>query len=469
MRKPVRKLSAFGGLAGLLLSTLYLGTAEASHVGCGTVITADTTLDGDIGPCAGDGIIIGANNITLDLNGHSIFGTPEQDDGSSAGVRLPNVTGVTITSGRGPQRSGTIRDFAAGIFINGGSSNNIGNLVIRDNVSPGGDALLGDGIALFHSGRNRIINNLVARNGPFDGIGVLGSDSNDNRIARNTVEETVGFVGGNSGEGTGILLNNFLDEEGTPRRGEPISNNQVLDNLVRRNYNSGISNVTHVRGRIVGNTVEDNGTAGETCEPVIDRSGQPVVDPETGEQRIACRPTAFPSNGIGVTRGPGSTGLAVNGVTQMFISSNRVTGNTGDGIALGGGGFTNTQVRENRVIGNVATGNGGSGNDFFRQDQGPAGRYDLHDHSVTDDFARQPSCDANVWSDNTFNTAFPVCATGGLGSPEGPEGDPSCNDTTDNDLDGAIDEGDPNCMPPPVRDVRPPPPPGDAPPPGGSL
>ncbi len=39
-------------------------------------------------------IIVGADNITLNLNGHTISGTPGPGDGNAAGVRVPNRTGV---------------------------------------------------------------------------------------------------------------------------------------------------------------------------------------------------------------------------------------------------------------------------------------------------------------------------------------------------------------------------------------
>ena len=48
--------------------------ALASHVGCGDTITADTTLDSDLVNCPNNGIVIGAEDVTLDLNGHRIDG-----------------------------------------------------------------------------------------------------------------------------------------------------------------------------------------------------------------------------------------------------------------------------------------------------------------------------------------------------------------------------------------------------------
>ena len=54
------------------------GRAPTSHVGCGAVITTDTMLDSDLVDCANNGIVIGADGVTLDLNGHRIDGDGTQ-------------------------------------------------------------------------------------------------------------------------------------------------------------------------------------------------------------------------------------------------------------------------------------------------------------------------------------------------------------------------------------------------------
>ncbi len=378
---------------------------RAGTLKCGDVITRSTTLTLDVRQCAGDGIIIGADNITLNLNGHTISGARGPGSGNEAGIRLPNRRGVTITGLPSPSdMKGTVTGFDAGVFINGGSGNSVENLIVRDNIGPDGEGepTLSDGIALFHSANNRIVNNVIARNGRYDGIGVLGVDSNDNLIEGNRVEDTVASAGDFVLDGQGIIITNFLDEFDTPRRGEPVSNNHVINNVVRRNDNSGISNITNIGARIVGNRVEDNGQRGERCGGFF-----------------GCQPAAISSNGIGFTAGP----LAPR-ITGALIEGNTVTGNTGNGIEL--------QTQENRVVGNTARANGGSD-----------ARFDLLDRNCC-----PPTCDANVWSDNVFNTANPLCTTGGLGSVEGPYGDPTCSDRRDNDFDGHIDEADFGCQPP---------------------
>ncbi len=88
-------------LAGTSLAVTGLAvtapSAVAAHIACGSVITADTALDGDIGPCPGDGLTITASNITLDLKGFRIFGA--NGPGDNAGIRLTNVTNVTVMNG----------------------------------------------------------------------------------------------------------------------------------------------------------------------------------------------------------------------------------------------------------------------------------------------------------------------------------------------------------------------------------
>ena len=92
------------------------GQAAASHVSCGATITADTTLDNDLVDCPTNGIIIAADDVTLDLNGHTIDGdgTPDSacdpiHDFCDFGVAFDNRDGVTV-------RDGSIREFEGGLL-----------------------------------------------------------------------------------------------------------------------------------------------------------------------------------------------------------------------------------------------------------------------------------------------------------------------------------------------------------------
>ena len=66
------------------------GAEAASNVSCGDTITTDTTLHKDLVNCPNNGIVIGADNVTLDLNGHTIDG-----DGTPAAGCDPRRNSVT--------------------------------------------------------------------------------------------------------------------------------------------------------------------------------------------------------------------------------------------------------------------------------------------------------------------------------------------------------------------------------------
>ena len=92
------------------------GHAQASQVGCGETITADTTLDSDLVDCPNNGIVIGADDITLDLNGHTVSGNGERvkrcgrRESCDFGLLNDGHDGVTV-------RNGSVRDFGTGVFV----------------------------------------------------------------------------------------------------------------------------------------------------------------------------------------------------------------------------------------------------------------------------------------------------------------------------------------------------------------
>ena len=68
-----RRLAAIVATAATVLAVPVI-PAQASHVTCGDVITQDTTLDSDLDDCPAEGIVIGADGVTLRPNGHTIDG-----------------------------------------------------------------------------------------------------------------------------------------------------------------------------------------------------------------------------------------------------------------------------------------------------------------------------------------------------------------------------------------------------------
>ena len=78
------------------------GLRRRSRVSCGDTITADTTLDSDLVDCPSNGIVIGADDITLDLNGHTVAGDGEpsrrvrEAEFCDVGVLNDGHDGVTV-------------------------------------------------------------------------------------------------------------------------------------------------------------------------------------------------------------------------------------------------------------------------------------------------------------------------------------------------------------------------------------
>jgi len=332
-----------------------------------------------------------ADNVVVDLNGHRVFGTPGPGNGRAVGIRIENRTGVTV-------QRGTVSDFDAGVLIRGGSANTLRQLVIRDNIGPADpDSEFGDGVAVINSPRNQIVNNVVDHNGQFDGIAILGDGSDANNVQANVVSDTVGLFNTPPLRGTGIVVANFFGDDPVPGA-EDLFDNSVVQNVVQRNTGSGIVSRSNVRGRILQNTVEDNGPLYYGNEPL---SGQGAGD------------------GIALSKDPNSATDA----TRVLVEGNRVVNNGEVGVLVYLDADANV-VRSNDVLDNGVAGIG-----IFTQDNrvienrtGGNGIIDLLDAN--------PDCDNNVWRRNTWGplppraaefgftaSYFPACTTTGGSGP----------------------------------------------------
>ena len=182
------------GGAAFVISLLVVPAAPATAavVSCGTVVTTSITLTSDLGPCPGDGLIAGADNITIDLGGYTISGT-----GSGAGVRVAQRDGVTVTRG-------TIEGFHTGVVLDESTDSTVSKLVLRDNLRgvnlAGSDGNLVEKNTILDSGLDAIrlglsADNLVSKNtlsGNVFGIGVADF-STGNLVEKNVIRDTVGF------------------------------------------------------------------------------------------------------------------------------------------------------------------------------------------------------------------------------------------------------------------------------------
>jgi len=99
----------------VLGSTLIFSlTPVFANPACGSTLTANTTLTGNIGPCEGNGLIIGADGITLNCAGHTISGRNHLN----VGITLDGRTKVTVKNCK-------VTGFATGFYLIGSSSNTL--------------------------------------------------------------------------------------------------------------------------------------------------------------------------------------------------------------------------------------------------------------------------------------------------------------------------------------------------------
>ncbi len=322
---------------------------EPDPLTCGGEIVRDATLAGDLACGRGPGLVVAADNVTIDLGGHTVSGGAETG-ARGPGILLRDVSGVTV-------RNGTVERFDAGVVIEGGSDNVVENLTVQDNVGdPGGE--LGDGILISDSRANRIRVNTVLRNGPFSGISV-GHRSEDNEILDNTVAANamtdLDHPGG-GGQTMGIRI------EG------PAAN----------------------RNRIAGNTVTGSGADGivvlSTCDNPDDEPPCAGTPPNEGNvitgNTVSGNGLSGRGSGIRVFSMPMPVAPVGNTISDNVADDNAWYGIAIDGAPLGSGG--------NHAMRNRAHGNG---------------RFDGSDGAL------MPPCGKNEWNDNDFGTANQPCVS----------------------------------------------------------
>jgi parallel beta-helix repeat protein len=240
---------------GLILSLVFGGAdlldsdpASAGPVACGETITADTTLESDLVDCPNNGIIIGADDITLDLNGHMIDGDDvlvdscPKNEACDVGVLNDGHNGVTITGG-------TVKEFALGALVFSARRNILRGLTTFEHVF--------GGFTLVQVVRSSVRGSTASQNaGPDSGVGITLFESNNNRIVGNAFFD-------NRELGIHLILSdrNYVaknrvrdnPEDGIILQGD---GNKIVDNRVVRN-SIGVT-IFQKPARAVGNVVARN-------------------------------------------------------------------------------------------------------------------------------------------------------------------------------------------------------------------
>ena len=203
-----------------------------STAACGQVVEGLVELNSNLN-CNGDGLIIGGDDTTIRLNGHTIMGPGP--DSSKVGVSVGNQDGVRI---EGP---GTIEQFQAGILASGAEGTVITSLILENNQ-----------IAIFSTGTEGLqaMQNIITRNS----IGMASHSSNGLELRENLLTSNVlaGITFVATGESL-VSTNNviesengiFIDPQSSDNR---IESNNVLRNKVDMNNANGLATNVNQNG-----------------------------------------------------------------------------------------------------------------------------------------------------------------------------------------------------------------------------
>jgi parallel beta-helix repeat protein len=170
--------------------------ATATTVACGATITKSTTLTHDLGsstsPCKSDGIDIGASSITLNCNGHTLWGAGD-------GVSISGFNHVTV-------KNCITRGFEWGFDLSGITANTFTNDKAFNSRYTGFD--------LYDSSVNTFTKDVA--NGTMTGYGFYLQGASNNRFAHNISEKNVegGWYVDSSSTGNSLISNSAKDNSG---------------------------------------------------------------------------------------------------------------------------------------------------------------------------------------------------------------------------------------------------------------
>jgi large repetitive protein len=228
-------------IAALLLAPTLIGAAPASAavVTCGQVITTSTTVENDLS-CPelepGEAALrIGAPGITLDLNGHRIFG-------SGRGIVNAGYNRVTI-------RNGTVVSNRLAMSVTGVKRNTITNLTFSG---------ITDGLYLGNGDYNQVTSNVfqgvtaalgsshttVAGNEMQGTEGLLGVRGSHNQIVDNTSNTSgMGFSGGDN-----YIARNDIRVDVLTASVTDLDDSRLIDNVIVS------TNISHTPALVVRNS-----------------------------------------------------------------------------------------------------------------------------------------------------------------------------------------------------------------------
>ena len=197
--------------------------AAAAPLHCGATITKDTKLTQDLTNCRGAGIVIGADGITLDLNGHTVAAAAKRNP-KAHGILNKGYDRVTI-------KGGTVKGFGAyGVRLADAQRNHVVDMKMTGNFT---------GIGLVESSHN-LVERSAMTGSRFVGVNLTGGTAN--KVVHNRIADSIAY---------GVLLQTSVADHG--------SHNRIVENAIQ---GKGIQvNPGQVAAMIARNTLQGDGIA----------------------------------------------------------------------------------------------------------------------------------------------------------------------------------------------------------------
>lgn len=327
------------GIAALIAAALAVSAAPAAAapLACGDTVTSNTTLHTDLTGCPNIGLNVGADHITLDLNGHTISGdNAEITDcpegvACDTGVRNEGHDDVTVIHG-------TLNGFTVGVGVSATSGSRVFGVASQNELL---------GVVIESSDRALVKNNVFE--GGVSGVALF--DTRRSEVSQNSASGAGGFAIFLGGADHNLVQKNVLDannhgiavQEGSSR------------NTVRRNT------VTHGGGIDVGG---DAATANRIDHNRLVEIGDGVVVGDAQDTLI--RRNLITGAGFGPESG--GFGVILDGAVRTTVERNIITGGRGPAILVTA--LERPGSQDNTITRNLAS---SAGDDAIRVDNGATG------------------------------------------------------------------------------------------------